>query len=199
MDLAASAASIRKPEKLTLTITENEPPRISVIPFKRSLIASVSEYHQEPVSDSVFINTTGFSGGYLVEEAFPVSYEKMWDNGTPTPGVCLLTLFRKKNDIDRDTFINRWQNGHTPLTLKIHPVWHYNRNEVTKRITPDSEEHDGIVEEHFHSNSDLLNPTIFFGNPFTMVPNMIRVYRDVRSFLDYKTTEPYLTREYHLF
>jgi hypothetical protein len=92
-------------------------------------------------------------------------------------------------------FIHRWHNGHTPLSLKIHPLWNYNRNVVLEKLTNDSKEWDGIVEEHFKIKSDLLNPLKFFGNPIIMVYNMLRVYFDTKSFLDYKTIEPYFATE----
>ena len=58
--------------------------------------------------------------------------------------------------------------------------------------------YDGIVEEHCRTRSELLNPTKFFKNTLMMIPNMIRVYFDVRSFLDYSSVEPYFTSEYIL-
>ncbi len=143
----------------------------------------------------MLINEPGFAGGYAVEEAIPVAYKKNWEDGTATPGICLLTLFRQKKGIDYNSFINRWHNGHTPLSLKIHPLWNYNRNVVMEKLTNTSSEWDGIVEEHFKTASDLLNPIKFFGNPFVMVYNMLRVYFDTNSFLDYKTIEPYFATE----
>lgn len=137
-------------------------------------------------------------GGYSVEEAIPVAYEKSWEDGQATPSVCLFTLFRQKKGIDYDTFIYRWHNSHTPLSLKIHPLWHYNRNVVKEKLTDSSNLWDGIVEEHTRSTDELLNPLKFFGNPFTMIYNMIRVYFDTKSFLDYKTIEPYLATEVHI-
>jgi hypothetical protein len=68
---------------------------------------------------------------------------------------------------------------------------------VEKTLVPHSQEWDGIVEEHFRSRADLLNPFKFFGwNPLTICYHMWQVYADTRRFLDYKTIEPYLCREY---
>ena len=137
----------------------------------------------------------GLVGAFKVTEALPVSYIKKWPDKEVTPGTCLLTLFQKKKKIDYETFIHRWHNGHTPLSLEIHPLWHYSRNVVEKKITENSFEWHGIVEEHTRTSSELLNPAKFFGNPFTMFFNMIRVYFDTQSFLDYKTIETYLVSE----
>jgi hypothetical protein len=69
---------------------------------------------------------------------------------------------------------------------------------VIEKLTRSSSGWDGIVEEHFRTKADLLNPFKFFGNPLTIVPNMLEVYRDTRSFLDYGTIETYLATEYHI-
>jgi len=177
-------------------IYTNEPaPKNSVIPFKKNKIAAISLQSTKKERCILITNEPGFSGGYVVEEAIPVAYEKNWEDEVNTPGVCLLTLFKQKKGIDYKTFINRWHNSHTPLSLKIHPLWNYNRNVVKERLSEKSETWDGIVEEHFRTSSDLLNPIKFFGNPFIMVYNMLRVYTDTNSFLDYKTIEPYFATE----
>ena len=181
--------------QVKITFTLNPPPKLSVIPFKKAKIAAISIYSENKESKKKLFNALGFDGGYLVDEAIPVAYKKTWNDGTATPGVCLLTLFRKKEGIDYNTFVHRWHNGHTPLSLKIHPLWNYNRNVVLEKLTDASYKWDGIVEELFRSTSDLLNPIKFFGNPLIMVYNMLRVFFDTNSFLDYKTIEPYYVTE----
>jgi hypothetical protein len=184
-----------KAEMIKTVYTSEPPPKLSVIPFKKKKIAAISVYLSKSEYVEMMFNESGFSGGYAVKEAIPVAYEKNWENGINTPGVCLLTLFKQKKGIDYKTFIHRWHNGHTPLSLKIHPLWHYNRNVVKEKLTGNSFEWDGIVEEHTRNKSELLNPLKFFGNSFTMIYNMIRVYFDTKSFLDYKTIEPYFASE----
>lgn len=196
--LAGELKSRNEVTKIKLGYTSEPAPKISVIPFKKEKIAAVSVYSEKVTERGLFFNSPGFSGGYEVEEAIPVGYQKNWDDGETTPGVCLLTLFRQKPGLDYKTFIHSWHNGHTPLSLKIHPLWNYNRNVVTEKLTDSSFAWDGVVEEHFRSTSDLLNPLKFFGNPLTMVFNMLRVYFDTNSFLDYKTIEPYFATEIHI-
>ena len=185
-------------EMIKTVYTSEPPPKLSVIPFKKEKIASISVISLKNESFGMLINESGFSGAYLVEEAIPVAYEKNWENGVNTPGACLLTLFRQKKNIDYNTFIHRWHNGHTPLSLKIHPLWHYNRNVVKGKLTDSSNDWDGIVEEHTRTRSELLNPLKFFGNPISMIYNMVRVYFDTKSFLDYKTIEPYFAKEIYI-
>lgn len=69
---------------------------------------------------------------------------------------------------------------------------------MERKLTDNSFGWEGSVEEHFRNRSELLNPFKFFGNPLVILPRMLQVYTDTRSFLDYKTIEPYLVGEYHL-
>jgi len=195
LKLAKALAGNEHVGKIKISYTLNPPPKLSVIPFKKDKIAAVSVYTNHEKNGMIPENMPGFLGFYRVEEALPVAYKKNWEDLQVTPGVCLLTLFQKKKSIDYKIFIHRWHNGHTPLSLKIHPLWNYNRNVVKEKLTNDSKEWDGIVEEHFRTKSDLMNPAKFFGNAFIMVYNMLRVYFDTKSFLDYKTIEPYFATE----
>jgi hypothetical protein len=195
LELAKSISQNEKVSQIRINYTAIPPPKMSVIPFKKNKVAAFSVYFSTVNSEVLLKGEPGFSGGFLVEEALPVAYEKSWEDGAKTPGVCLLTLFQKKKNMDYNTFIHRWHNGHTPLSLKIHPLWNYNRNVVMEKLTDDSYEWDGIVEEHFRTSSDLLNPAKFFGNPLAMIYNMLRVYFDTHSFIDYKTIEPHHATE----
>lgn len=181
---------------LSMTLTESPPPRISVIPFRKEKMASLSVFSESGELLNDLPETPGFAGYYRVTEALPVSYDKDWPDGQVTPGLCMLTLFRKKRSIDFQTFLHRWHNSHTPLSLKVHPLWHYNRNVVDAVLIPSSESFDGIVEEHTKTASELLNPVKFFGNPLIILWRFLQVYRDTLSFLDYPSIEPYVVREY---
>ena len=181
-----------------VVLTEKAPPLFSMIPFKKDKIASISIVTNEKGYFDEILNEKEFAGCFDVAEALPVAYDKNWDDGMVTPGVCLLTLFNQKKSIDYSTFINRWHNGHTPLSLKIHPLTHYNRNVVDVRGLRNNESWDGIVEEHCKTKAELLNPSKFFGGALKMIPNMISVYADTKSFLDYGTIEIYFTAEYHI-
>ncbi|MBD3242976.1 MAG: hypothetical protein GF331_20455 [Chitinivibrionales bacterium] len=139
----------------------------------------------------------GLAGGYRVDEAVPVAWDHTWPPGEPSPGAGLLTLFRKRPDIDYATFIERWHNGHTPLSLRVHPLCCYVRNVVREQVVSGECWYDGIVEEHTPTRADLVNPFRFFGGPLTIVGHMLEVYRDVKGFIDYGSIQTYLVREYH--
>jgi hypothetical protein len=197
-NLTSGLAKELNPDALKFTITAVASPRITIIPFKRSKIAAISVYKSDPIPVEKLRAAEGFYGAYRVTEALPVSYQKSWKDGEPTPGACLLTLFSKKKCIDYKTFIHRWHNGHTPLSLRIHPLWNYVRNEVNEALFEDSAWFDGIVEEQVRKAPDLLNPFRFFGNPLIIIPRMLMVYSDTKSFIDYPTMETYLVAEYHV-
>ena len=181
--------------KIKVVHTAEPPPGISVIPFKKTKIASISISGRTEQPLNNLLNLPGFTGAYRVTEALPVAYEKIWPDGETTPGACLLTLFNRKKGLDHETFIHRWHNSHTPLSLKIHPLWNYSRNVVEELLTENTALFEGIVEEQVRTDADLLNPFRFFGNPLVIIPRMISVYTDTRSFLDYGNIETYFARE----
>jgi hypothetical protein len=185
-----------QPDALHYTLTEKAPPAVSIIPFSRKKVAAISIRKTDDAPVQGLLDAEGFLGAYRVTEALPVAYEKTWPDGECTPGACLLTLFSQRKDIDYATFLDRWHNSHTPMSLRFHPLWNYNRNVVNERLTPTSAGFDGIVEEQVREPSDLLNPFRFFGNPLVIVPRMIMVYRDTKSFIDYPSMETYLAASY---
>lgn len=185
------------PASLKTCLTLKRPPRISVIPFKKRKIAVTSLTREKGPALDLITKEAGYAGGYTVDEAIPVAYQRTWGDGEPTPGECLLTLFHRKPGIDQDTFIKRWHEGHTPLSLKLHPLWNYNRNVVRGVLTEHSAWYDGIVEEQFRVSADLLNPFIFFGPPLQVPVHMYQVLMDTRSFIDMKRIETYLATEIH--
>ena len=184
------------PEAIKFTITEKAPPGISIIPFRKKKIAAISIFKSNTNPVDELKKLDGFRGAYRVDEALPVSYQKNWKDGEATPGVCLLTLFSQKKNIDYATFVDRWHNSHTPISLRIHPLWNYVRNEVKEALTENSAKFNGIVEEQMRTEAELLNPFKFFGNPLIIIPRMLTVYADTKSFIDYPSMETYLAAEY---
>ena len=195
----AKDLSTRKDLKqVKVTYTKMSPPKISIIPFKKKKIAAFSIFKAHEDLISPLIQQSGFAGVYLAEEAIPVGYEKTWKDLEFTPGICLFTLFMQKPGISYEQFIDTWHNSHTPLSLKIHPLWNYNRNVVSQKLSQSSFPWDGIVEEQFRKEADLMNPIKFFGNPLVMFYRMWQVYSDTKSFLDYDSIEPYYASELYI-
>ena len=190
-----------EPSKLQLTLTDAPPPKVSLFPFKNETIAVFNVYDSsdDPSRFTAVLQGAAASvSGYEVQEAYPVAYDKSWGDGEPTPSPILLTMLHKKPGVGYEEFIDRWHNGHTPLSLEVHPLWYYQRNVIVEPITDGAEPSDGIVLEAGKTAGDLLNPTRFFGGTLKMVPNMLRVAKDINGFLDMKKTETFYATEYHL-
>lgn len=134
-------------------------------------------------------------GRYGASEAVPVSYsDRHWRDGERTPGACLVSAFRRCAELDRAEFLRRWHDGHTPLSLEIHPLWSYVRNVIEVTLTPGAPEWDGLVEEQVRELEDLTDPLRWYGS----AENMERGLADARSFIDFDQLECQLMSEYIL-
>lgn len=190
------------PEKLKVGITGFPLPRFTILPLKSTGLALVSvwgdfvdasgEWRREIASMG------GSLAGYQVTESTPVAYDKTWDDGDASPGAVLLTLMKKNAKLSDEQFMSEWFGHHTPMAIRIHPLWNYIRNVVESTIIDNSPPFDGIVEEHFRSLRDITNPARFFGGIFKMLPNMLKVGLHSNKFLDLSATENYLLTEFHI-
>lgn len=183
-----------------LTMTAVDPPRLSITPYKKERLAMISLWEASPSRESQRVNRAcrawdGPCHGYRVNETIPLAYERTWPAGTETPGLGLLTLFRSRQGLEKDEFLRRWHDGHSPLGMEVHPLWNYVRNVVQDQLVPGSPRCDGIVEEHCRTPQELLNPVRFFGGPLRMIPNMARIGLDIRKWMDFGSIENYLVSE----
>ena len=211
----AAAADSHDLSGLKVTLTERPPPLLTPIPFLRRRLACVSLWTSLPTpplpaSTPPLASTpppvqrlmealgTGVDSLHLykVDESVPVAYDFHPDPGEKTPGVGLLTLMNRNPNMGVARFRHEWFGKHTPMTLKIHPVWQYVRNVVTEPHSPAAPPYEGIVEEHFREPRDLLNTVRFFGGPTQFFFNMIRVGLHIRTFLDLSRIETYFVHEY---
>lgn len=136
---------------------------------------------------------------YLVTESVPLAYhDRVWEDGTPSPGVSLLTAIRRHDGLDDATFFDRWHGSHAVLTLQVHPVTRYVRNAVVRPLTPDAPAVDGFVQDGFATYDDLLDPERMYGAGAPEVPweeGMRRVAEDIDTFLDLDATAAVPTTE----
>ena len=188
------------PARLKLTFTAEEPPRLTVMPFRRDRLALVSLWDEAAPAAAearwnALLEAEGAAAGYRVDESAPRAYRRDWPEGRDTPGGSMLTLLHRRTGLTDAEFLRRWHDGHSPLALEIHPLWNYVRNVVTSPVLPGSPSLCGIVEEQVRTRGELLDPVQFFGGWLRMVPNMLRVFVDVRGFLDLATIENYLVTE----
>ena len=188
------------PARLKVTFTAEEPPRLSVMPFRRDRLALVSLWDEASPEAAVarwnaLLQGEGAAAGYRVVESLPRAYARDWPDSRDTPGGSMLTLLHRRAGLTDAEFLRRWHEGHSPMALEIHPLWSYVRNVVAAPVLPGSPPLCGIVEEQCRTRDELLDPVRFFGGWLRMLPSMLRVYRDVRGFLDLAAIENYLVTE----
>jgi hypothetical protein len=190
------------PEKLKIDLTEVSPPRLAVVPFRRSALAMISVWDNLADRSKQWQAEMAAIGsnvaGYEVTESTPVAYKKDWDDGKASPGAVMLTLMRKNPSLSHEQFMEEWFGHHTPMAMRIHPLWNYIRNVVETAVVEGSPPMDGIVEEHCRSLRDITNPARYFGGPLSMLPNMVRVGLHASKFLQLSAVENYLVTEYHI-
>jgi hypothetical protein len=190
------------PEKLKINLTEPAPPRITVLPLKRTGLAMISIWDSRADRAKQWQSEIASLGwrvsGYRVTESTPIAYSKDWKDGDVSPGMVMLTLMKKNSRLSQEQFMQEWFGHHTPMALRIHPLWNYIRNVVESVVVEGSTAFDGIVEEHVRKRRDITNPLRFFGGPLQVIPNMIRVGLHANKFLEISATENYLLTEYHI-
>ncbi len=189
------------PAGLKIDIAVPDPPRLTILPLKHGPLAMVSLWASTDPSDSVAGQSESLglvTAGYQVTESMPVKYDRDWPDGEPSPGIVMLTLMPRNLKLTQEQFMTEWFGHHTPLAMRIHPLWNYTRNVVESVIINGSPVFEGIVAEHFRRRRDVINPVRFFGGPLRMVPSMIRVGLHSRRFLHFAAIENYLLVEHHI-
>ncbi len=189
-----------EPRKLTLNVSDVDVGLGATVPIpnESGSVAGLvtvelgSERDREPMEE-LLSATSSQLAGYEVTESIPRDYDRRtWADGERTPGVKLVTLFRKPDRLSYEAFIKHWHESHTPLSLEVHPLWCYIRNVVERAVTPDAPEFHGIVEEQFRTVEDLTDPDRFYGSE----ENQRRVLEDAREFLDLEKIQTYTMSEY---
>ncbi len=190
------------PRGLKVSLTEPGLPRPFFLPIGARGLALLSVWVDgEPdlraLGAGLF--SLGFEvNGYRVEESTYRAYDRDWPDGERTPGAALLTLFRKKPGLTKAEFVRTWHEGHSPMAVRIHPLWNYLRNVVEEPVTPAAPPWGGIVEEHFRDDADLEDPRRFFGSTALMAPRLAHILAQTSTFLHLPTLENYILAERHL-
>ena len=187
------------PAGLKISLTTESPPKLTVLPLRQGGAALISVWHERDPTPNAWLRGQTPSGmavsGYRVEDSTPRGYERDWPDGDESPGVVVLTLLKRNAALDQETFLQEWHGRHTPKALRIHPLWNYIRNVTREPVIDGSPAFEGVVEEHFRSRADALNPVRFFGGPLKFLPNMLEIFLHVRHFMDLKVSENYFLRE----
>lgn len=199
MDVEVPRLLAAEPGGLKLSLTTEPPPRATILPLRPNPLALISLWSLSDPTPADWASghtPDGLSvSGYRIEESVPRRYHRDWADGETSPGVVVLTLLKQNPKISYSDFLQEWHGRHTPKALRIHPLWNYIRNVINEPVIENSAPFEGIVEEHFRTRPDALNPVRFFGGPLKFLPNMLEVFLHVRHFMDLKQSENYFLRE----
>ena len=97
---------------------------------------------------------------YLVTESNPLLAPL--EIGQRTTGLANIALLRRPVDLDRATWLTRWQRDHTPVAIETQSTFGYTQNYVVRPLTPDAPDLSGIVEELFPAEA-ITDLKAFFG------------------------------------
>ena len=117
--------------------------------------------------------------GYLVTESIVREYQaRDWLVGERSPGITLVAAFRKSAVLADEKSDRRWHEGHSKLSLKVHPLWRYVRNTVARVITPGAPDFRAIVEERVRRYEDM-EPEAFYRGQQPLVANDLATFVDL--------------------
>jgi hypothetical protein len=189
-----------EPDNFKLTITAADQPHVTILPLHRSGFAmfSVTGIDRDDILRELkgYLNQDRTVYGYAVHESPYLLSRRSWNHGEESPGLILLTMLQQKQGLPKETFMGIWFGEHSPMSITIHPLINYIRNVVTGYVTDNAPRVDGIVEEHFGADRDLLNPVRMFGGIRKFIPAMLAVQRHVSTFINLSNIRNYLCREY---
>ncbi len=193
---------LTNPAKLKIHQTLERYPLLTILPLVRKDAAIISLWLKSDAALEKVRRIFGKFGvpvrGYLVDESPYIEPDRSASPGEATPGIVLLTLFRKRKGLGEREFMKIWFEEHSPFSVTVHPLKGYVRNVVRGPVDGEADPFQGIVEEYFQDRAALFNPVNMFGGPAKFLVNMLKVWRHVKTFIDLKTIENYVCREYHL-
>jgi hypothetical protein len=143
--------------KSLMTLTTLEPP----------VVGFVTLWTQQSYGDQVRAALARLDkecddvAAYLVTESVPLPPPETVP-GERTPGLANVALIRRPDDLDEETWRERWHIDHTPVAIETQSTFGYTQNQVVHPLTPGAPRINAIVEELFplEAMSDLH---AFFG------------------------------------
>jgi EthD domain len=140
-----------------MTFTTLDPPLAAVV----SLWTQQSYGTQVAEAVALLEKECQSAAAYLVTESVPLAPPRV-ESGERTPGLANIALLRRPAHLDRDTWLQRWHVGHTPVAIETQSTFGYTQNVVVRALTPDAPAVDGIVEELFPLDA-VTSLHAFFG------------------------------------
>jgi hypothetical protein len=86
--------------------------------------------------------------GWEVEERRPIESPEQWD-GSRLDGLSNVAVLRRPAELTQEEWLHRWRVDHTPIAIATQATFGYTQNLVVSRLTEETPEVSGIVEELF--------------------------------------------------
>lgn len=136
------------------------------------------------------LDEAGFRpAGYRVCESEPMENRaEIVAPGDRTPGFAQLAFLRRPADLDRQTWLDRWQGRHTQVAIDTQSTFEYRQNLVVDRFHAHGPELDAIVEEGF-PEAALDDRHVFYdavGDPERFEANIAAMRESTRTFIDHE-------------
>lgn len=163
-------------------------------------IDSANDPLRQPIDDAVAL-AGGHRGAYLVTESVPLPHRAPADapDGR-VDGMAQVVCFRQRADISHDAFLDRWLGHHSQVAVATQSTFSYVQNVVVRRLTPDAEPWDAIVEECFPAAA-MDDPAVFFdaaGDAERLARHQRTMFESVESFIDLAAIDVVPTTRYDL-
>jgi hypothetical protein len=139
-----------------MTLTTLDPPAVAVV----SMWTPQCYGDQIAQSLSLLAPECDYLAAYLVTESNPLLAPL--ELGRRTTGLANVALLRRPAELDYATWLQRWQQDHTPVAIETQSTFGYTQNAVVRALTPDAPPLAGIVEELFPIEA-ATDIEVFFG------------------------------------
>ena len=140
-----------------MTLTTLEPPVVGVVSIW------VQQCYGDQAREAIELLSAQCRSvaAYLVTESMPL-VPPVTELNQRTTGLANVALLRRPHDLDRETWLARWQLDHTTVAIETQATFGYTQNVAWRALTPDAPAIDGIVEELFPAEA-ITELRAFFG------------------------------------
>jgi EthD domain len=140
-----------------MTLTTLDPPVAAVV----SLWTQQCYGEQLTAALDLLASECDQLAAYLVTESIPLLAPNI-ETGSRTTGLANIALLRRPTDMDRASWLSRWQGHHTSVAIETQSIFGYTQNWVVRTLTPGAPGIAGIVEELFPAEA-ITDLKAFFG------------------------------------
>ena len=156
---ALAAANSPGLRGLTVNIVDIPAEEAGLRPGGEPMFDAVLEawFDGEPAPDfGAKAGLTGAFHNYAVDEFEEKPATRDWPVGERSPGVKSFFLALRHPAMTHDEMAKYWGEQHAPLAVRIHiGMWRYTRNVVSRALTPDAPDWDGMANLQFRTSEDL--------------------------------------------